>query len=91
MNGISSALAPLAVTAIAAVTLAPRPAPSFPKVSSNSPARFLSAELLEKMKKVLIHEEFQRIRVTPNVYTALSELDGFCEPMGLIARNGLPS
>jgi hypothetical protein len=39
----------------------------------------------------IVHEEFQGIRVTPNVYTALSELDRFCEQMDLIARNGLPA
>jgi selenocysteine lyase/cysteine desulfurase len=39
----------------------------------------------------ILHEEFQGIRVTPNVYTALYELDRFCEQMDLIARKGLPS
>src|SRR4051794_19638571 len=39
----------------------------------------------------IIHEEFQGIRVTPNVYTALSELDRFCEVMDQIARKGLPA
>ncbi|MGZ5127313.1 MAG: hypothetical protein ACXWC1_31475, partial [Burkholderiales bacterium] len=37
------------------------------------------------------HEEFQGIRITPNVYTTLQELDRFCEQMEMIARNGLPS
>jgi selenocysteine lyase/cysteine desulfurase len=36
------------------------------------------------------HEEFQGIRVTPNLYTTLSELDQFCEQMTSIAHNGLP-
>src|SRR6266511_1854183 len=37
------------------------------------------------------HEEFQGIRITPNVYTTLSELDRFCNEMEAIARKGLPS
>src|SRR6266852_5557824 len=39
----------------------------------------------------IIHEEFQGIRITPNVYTTLSELDRFCDQMELIARKGLPA
>ena len=39
----------------------------------------------------IMHEEFQGIRVTPNLYTTMGELDRFCEQMELIARNGLPS
>jgi hypothetical protein len=39
----------------------------------------------------IIHEEFQGIRITPNVYTTLSELDRFCEQMETIARKGLPA
>jgi isopenicillin-N epimerase len=39
----------------------------------------------------IVHEEFQGIRITPNVYTTLGELDRFCEQMERIARNGLPS
>ncbi len=39
----------------------------------------------------IVHEEFQGIRITPNVYTTLGELDRFCAQMELIARNGLPS
>src|SRR5437016_10518419 len=39
----------------------------------------------------IIHEEFQGLRITPNVYTTLGELDRFCEQMELIARKGLPS
>ncbi|MFQ6083590.1 MAG: aminotransferase class V-fold PLP-dependent enzyme [Candidatus Aminicenantia bacterium] len=37
------------------------------------------------------HEEFQGIRVTPNVYTTLRELDRFTEIMEYIARRGLPN
>ena len=38
----------------------------------------------------IIHEEFQGLRITPNVYTTLGELDRFCEVMEMIARRGLP-
>jgi isopenicillin-N epimerase len=39
----------------------------------------------------IVHEEFQGIRITPNVYTTFKELDRFCDQMELIARHGLPS
>jgi len=39
----------------------------------------------------IIHEEFQGIRITPNVYTTLGELDRFCNVMEKIARGGLPA
>jgi selenocysteine lyase/cysteine desulfurase len=39
----------------------------------------------------IIHDEFQGIRVTPNVYTTLGELDRFCSVMEMIARKGLPA
>ena len=39
----------------------------------------------------IIHEEFQGIRVTPNLYTTLSELDRFCDQMQSVAKNGLPA
>jgi len=38
----------------------------------------------------IVHEEFTGIRITPNVYTTLWELDRFCEVMEMIARKGLP-
>jgi selenocysteine lyase/cysteine desulfurase len=38
----------------------------------------------------IIHDEFKGIRITPNVYTTLQELDRFCEVMETIARKGLP-
>lgn len=37
------------------------------------------------------HEEFTGIRITPNVYTTLNELDRFCEVLETIARKGLPA
>jgi selenocysteine lyase/cysteine desulfurase len=36
------------------------------------------------------HEEYQGIRVTPNLYTTLDELDYFCEVFEHASRNGLP-
>src|SRR2546425_10341931 len=39
----------------------------------------------------IVHEEFTGIRITPNLYTTLWELDRFCEVMTSIARNGLPA
>jgi selenocysteine lyase/cysteine desulfurase len=39
----------------------------------------------------IVHEEFQGIRITPNVYTTLGELDRFSELMESIARKGLPA
>src|SRR5688500_13504656 len=39
----------------------------------------------------IIHEEFEGIRITPNVYTTLGELDRFCNVMEKIARMGLPA
>ncbi len=38
----------------------------------------------------IIHEEFKGIRITPNVYTTLWELDRFTEIVEQIARKGLP-
>ncbi|HEY6119158.1 MAG TPA: aminotransferase class V-fold PLP-dependent enzyme, partial [Pyrinomonadaceae bacterium] len=38
----------------------------------------------------IVHEEFRGLRITPNIYTTLNELDRFCEVMETIARKGLP-
>ncbi|MEK6565325.1 MAG: aminotransferase class V-fold PLP-dependent enzyme [Bacteroidota bacterium] len=38
----------------------------------------------------IIHDEFKGIRITPSVYTTLSELDRFCEAMTDVAKKGLP-
>ena len=38
----------------------------------------------------IIHDEFKGIRVTPNVYTTLKELDRFCGVMEMVAKKGLP-
>ncbi|UCC29777.1 MAG: aminotransferase class V-fold PLP-dependent enzyme, partial [Phycisphaerales bacterium] len=37
------------------------------------------------------HEDFGGIRVTPNTYTTLREMDIFCEVMEEVIKNGLPS
>jgi len=39
----------------------------------------------------IVHEEFTGIRITPNLYTTLGELDRFCEVMDMVARKGIPS
>lgn len=38
----------------------------------------------------IIHEEFTGIRITPNVYTTLWELDRFCNVVADVAKKGLP-
>ncbi len=38
----------------------------------------------------IMHEEFQGLRITPNLYTTMAELDYFCEVYEHVARNGLP-
>lgn len=38
----------------------------------------------------ILHDEFRGLRITPNVYTQLQELDRFCEVMTDIAKKGLP-
>ena len=38
----------------------------------------------------IVHDEFSGIRITPNVYTTLWELDRFCNVVSDVARKGLP-
>ncbi|MFL6467383.1 MAG: aminotransferase class V-fold PLP-dependent enzyme [Pyrinomonadaceae bacterium] len=38
----------------------------------------------------IVHDEFTGIRITPNVYTTLWELDRFCDVVADVARKGLP-
>ncbi|MGB7203700.1 MAG: aminotransferase class V-fold PLP-dependent enzyme [Pyrinomonadaceae bacterium] len=38
----------------------------------------------------IVHEEFTGIRITPNVYTTLWELDRFCNVVEEVAKKGLP-
>ncbi|MGH9940928.1 MAG: aminotransferase class V-fold PLP-dependent enzyme [Pyrinomonadaceae bacterium] len=37
----------------------------------------------------IAHEEFKGLRITPNLYTTLGELNRFCEVMETVARKGL--
>jgi selenocysteine lyase/cysteine desulfurase len=39
----------------------------------------------------IVHEEFQGLRVTPNVYTTLGEIDTFAEEMERVIARGLPA
>ncbi|HEY9282028.1 MAG TPA: aminotransferase class V-fold PLP-dependent enzyme [Pyrinomonadaceae bacterium] len=39
----------------------------------------------------IVHEEFRGLRITPNLYTTLRELDRFCDVMERVARRGLPA
>jgi len=53
----------------------------------------LAAHLMDQHKIFvvpIIHDEFQGLRVTPNVYTTLEELDRFVAVMTSVAKNGLP-
>jgi isopenicillin-N epimerase len=39
----------------------------------------------------IVHDEYRGIRVTPNVYTTLAEVDTFAEAVERIARSGIPA
>ncbi len=52
----------------------------------------LTTYLWEKHRIIvvaIVHEEFQGIRVTPNVYTTVGEIDEFCVATEKVIRNGL--
>jgi isopenicillin-N epimerase len=54
----------------------------------------LTSYLMDKHKiftTAIVHDEFKGIRITPNVYTTLAELDRFCEVMRDVARRGIPT
>jgi len=54
----------------------------------------LSAHLWKKHRIIVVpikHAEFQGIRVTPNVYTTLDEVDRFCDAVESVIKEGLPS
>lgn len=38
----------------------------------------------------IVHDEFRGIRVTPNLYTMLPELDKFCEVIHTVSKKGIP-
>lgn len=37
------------------------------------------------------HDEFEGVRVSPNLFTTLEELDRFCDAMEAVIRDGLPN
>jgi isopenicillin-N epimerase len=39
----------------------------------------------------IVHAEYQGMRVTPNVYTTLEEIDTFADALEKVAENGLPA
>jgi hypothetical protein len=43
------------------------------------------------MTVAILHKEFDGLRVTPNVYTTLDELDAFSGRMERILKEGLPA
>jgi isopenicillin-N epimerase len=54
----------------------------------------LAAHLWDKRRIIvtpIVHEEFKGLRVTPNVYTTLGELDAFAEEMEAVVAKGLPA
>jgi isopenicillin-N epimerase len=54
----------------------------------------LVQHLWEKRRVIVVpilHEEYQGLRVTPNVYTTLDELDVFAEEMEAVVAKGLPA
>lgn len=62
------------------------------KIDGIDPAA-LGSHLMSKHKiftTPIVHEEFTGVRITPNVYTTLWELDRFCNVVSDIARIGLP-
>jgi isopenicillin-N epimerase len=53
----------------------------------------LQGYLFDKHKiytTVIGSDAFKGVRVTPNVYTTMQELDRFCDVMRTVAKNGLP-
>lgn len=62
------------------------------KIDGIDPAA-LGSYLMSKHKiftTPIVHEEFTGVRITPNVYTTLWELDRFCNVVADVARKGLP-
>jgi len=56
-------------------------------------ARKVAAYLWNRHRIVvtpIVHEEYQGIRVTPNIYTTLDEIDTFADAIETLVRNGLP-
>jgi len=56
--------------------------------------RALSDHLWEKRRIIvtpIVHDEFRGLRITPNVYSTLDEIDAFSEEMERIIARGLPA
>jgi selenocysteine lyase/cysteine desulfurase len=54
----------------------------------------LAQHLFDRRRVIVVpilHEEFQGLRVTPNVYTTLDEVDVFAEEMERVIAKGLPA
>lgn len=54
----------------------------------------LSGHLLKKHRILvtpITHDDFRGIRVTPNTYSTLQEVDTFCEAMERVIQDGLPA
>ena len=54
--------------------------------------RKLGAHLWERYRIIctpIAHDEFNGIRITPNVYTTLSDIDTFCDAVEKAIRSGL--
>jgi isopenicillin-N epimerase len=54
----------------------------------------LAAHLFKKRGIVatpIKHPEFEGLRVTPNVYTTLQEIDGFVDAIEEVLAHGLPT
>jgi selenocysteine lyase/cysteine desulfurase len=57
------------------------------------PAPKVARHLWDKHRVVvtpIVHDEYQGIRVTPNIYTTLEEIDTFSDAIEGLARTGLP-
>jgi selenocysteine lyase/cysteine desulfurase len=56
--------------------------------------RRLAEHLFDKRRIIvvpIIHEEFQGLRVTPNIYSTVDEVDLFAEEMESVIKDGLPA
>ena len=56
--------------------------------------RKLAAHLFDKRRIIvvpIVHEDFEGLRVTPNVYNTLDEIDRFAEEMEAVMAEGLPA
>ncbi|MFQ5637536.1 MAG: aminotransferase class V-fold PLP-dependent enzyme [bacterium] len=56
-------------------------------------SRDLAQHLWQQYRIIVVgikHPEFEGIRVTPNVYSTLEEIDRFCDAMETVLKKGLP-